>query len=764
MWAWLGFATLAGVGLYLYRADERLRWVLAAGLAFGLAGARYQLAQPNLTDPTFIATYNNIGEVTIEGIVWEEPDVRDTRTNLRIQVDTLLLPDAQTPLAVQGLALAYAPRFDDARLTATSEGEWRYGDRVRVFGLLEAPPEFEDFSYRDYLARQSVYSQLRRAQITFLKPEQGSPFWNALFKFKHRSLTVLTQILPEPHAALLAGILLGVEANIPTDLKDAFSTTGTSHIVAISGFNIAIIAGIFSSIANRLFGTQRGAIVAILAIAIYTLLVGASASVVRAAIMGSLALIAQRLGRRAFGLNTLSAAVIAMTLWNPFTVWDVGFQLSVAATLGLVLYADPLNASLIRALEKFLSHEKAQRLADWLGESFTLTLAAQLTTLPIIIYYFKRLSLISLLANFVILPAQPAVMIVGGLALLAGLFNLMVGQWLAWVVWPFTAYTIAFVQFFAQLPAASIGLSEVTPWVVLALYALLIWITWRAAQPSTALWDLPHNRWLNLSVLSVLALGGVLLWGWYFSLPSAPNLLKIVVLDVGQGEAILIETPSGARALINGGPSGGALTRSLAQHLPLFSNELGLLVIAAPRDQNLGGLPDLFTRYTVSQTVLTAAPGKSATYQTVREQLTHQKLSPLTAAELPAFDLGDDTQLKIIYDGEQGSVVRVTRGKFSLLLPIGLKAEEEAHLIAVGLAESATALLIANSGAANATSADWLATINPRVVLLSAQAGHPDTASEVLQRIQGRTLLRTDEHGYLMLSTDGENLWIETER
>ncbi|MGH2523079.1 MAG: ComEC/Rec2 family competence protein, partial [Anaerolineales bacterium] len=344
-WAWLIIAGLAGGGLYFLRAEARLRLPLACLLALGLGGARYHISQPDLDNPSFLAAHNDVGEVVLEGVVWGEPDSRETRTNLRLQVDTLRLPEAESAVPVRGLALVYAPRFSDSRLEATGDGEFHYGDRLRVFGVLETPPVFDGFSYRDYLARQGVHSQIRQARVTFIAARQANPIYQRLFDFKARALAVLAQIFPEPHAALLSGILLGIESRIPEDLKDAFSVTGTSHIIAISGFNIALIAGLFAALANRLFGAQRGAVIAILGIGAYTLLVGAGASVVRAAIMGSLALVAGRLGRQVAGLNTLSVAVLLMTLLDPFTLWDVGFQLSAAATLGLILYAEPFEAA-----------------------------------------------------------------------------------------------------------------------------------------------------------------------------------------------------------------------------------------------------------------------------------------------------------------------------------------------------------------------------------------------------------------------------------
>ncbi len=540
---------------------------------------------------------------------------------------------------------------------------------------------------------------------------------------------------------------------------------------------MSLIAGLFAAVANRLFGVRRGAVIAILSIAVYTVLVGAGASVVRAAIMGSLALVAQRIGRRAQGLNTLSVAVIVMTLINPLTLWDVGFQLSAAATLGLVLYAEPFEAAFKKLAARFTTPEKAARLTAYAGEFFLLTLAAQITTLPLIAYYFKRLSLISLVANLLILPVQPAVMMMGGLALLAGLIWLPLGEVVAWAAWPFTAYTIAFVELFAKVPVASIGLGEVAPGFVIGFYALLFGLTWLLSRPPdqrpawplalrSAEWGRFAAKWLPTSGLAALAVGTIVVWSWYFSLPDRDGRMRVTMLDVGQGDAVLIQTPSGVNVLVDGGPSGGVLARALARQLPLFTPRIDLLVVAAPRDENLGGLPDVLNRYAVGRAVVTSVPGKSATYQTLMEMLQDKKIEVVNAAELPAFDLGDDIVLYVVGEGARGSALRLEWGRASLLMPIGLDASDETALLARGTVGLNTALLVADHGSDDATQADWVAAINPQVALISVGAGNPDgdPSPDVLQRLAGRTVLRTDEHGNLTLLTDGQQVWVESER
>jgi competence protein ComEC len=188
--------------------------------------------------------------------------------------------------------------------------------------------------------------------------------------------------------------------------------TQTHYVcVRLCGFNIALIAGYLTQIGKRLFAFKPPLAdwFVILALIVYTLLVGASASVVRAAIMGSLTVIAIHYQRQALALNSLAAAALIMTLLNPFTLWDVGFQLSLLATLGLLLYTQPLTAWAERALARTTDSARAKRVISFLGESLIVTLAAWFTTTPLIVATFHRLSIIGLLTNVLVLPVQPGI-------------------------------------------------------------------------------------------------------------------------------------------------------------------------------------------------------------------------------------------------------------------------------------------------------------------------------------------------------------------
>jgi competence protein ComEC len=422
---WLALTAIALVATIAFR-HHRIYPSLFAFLLIGFLGAaRLQGARLTI-DPDHVANHNDTGrKVTITGVVVGPPDVRDTYTGLRLSVDTLRYEDGGGAKTVHGLVLLRASRFDD----------WAYGDHLRVYGTLETPPVFETFSYRDYLARQGVHSLMPYASCTRLAARQANPILQLVYDYRAIGLETVYALYPDPEASLLAGILLGVESGISPEVRETFNKTGTTHIIAISGFNITIIASFFIALFGRWLGARRGVMAAGGAILIYTILVGADAAVVRAAVMGGLALTARHLGRQTDGLASLSAAAIVMTAVKPLTLWDIGFQLSFAATLGLLLYAEPLKSWFEGFAGRWLNQDQAERLTGPVSEYALFTLAAQVTTLPLTAYYFHRLSIVSFLANPAILPVQPPVMILGGLATIAGTLWLPLGQPMAWLAW-----------------------------------------------------------------------------------------------------------------------------------------------------------------------------------------------------------------------------------------------------------------------------------------------------------------------------------------
>ncbi len=725
-----------------------IHWAILLTALF-CGAARWQSAQPDFS-PDFIASYNDSGErMVVTGVVRKMPDLRDSYTNLWVSAESLRGEYDTDHREVDGMVLV--------RITSTAN-EINYGDRVVLEGQLQTPPEGDTFDYAGYLARQGVYSYMPFAQIGVLQSGQGNTFLSHIYKLKSVALERVARYWPDPEASLLAGILLGVESGIPYGVEQAFQATGTSHIIAISGFNITIVAGLFTGLFGRLFGRKWGALAAGLGIAMYTLLVGADAAVVRASIMGGLALLARQVGRRQDGLNSLALTAALMALVNPQVLWDVSFQLSFAATLGLVWYAQPLNDKFIQLASKVVPEGAVKRLAGPVGEYLLFTLAAQLTTLPVIVYHFHQISLTTVFANLAILPAQPPVMVLGGLALLLGMLADPLGQFTAYLCYPFVAYTIRIVEWFAGWPGGVWVTGQVGMWLLLAYYLALVLLTlhWPAIKAR-----LPQIK--PSLIIAALVLSAMLVWQDALNRPD--GRLHVVVMDVGMGEGVLLQTPEGRYVLLNGGEKASQLSQGLGRWLPLYHRKLDFLVVASAQQEQVAGIDDILTRFPPAQALWAGPANLSGEARYLQQALEQAQVPVLSLQPGHTLDLGQGARLEVLTLGGRGATLLLTWGDFRMLLPLGIDFEDMEGLDMGRKIGPVDALLLTDSGYAPLNPPQWLYNLLPQVVLQSVRAGNLQglPSPETLESLQGYTVLRTDRHGWIHLTTDGERMWVEVE-
>ena len=718
-------------------------------LFLSIGAIRYQLDQPTI-DSSFIAYYNDQStEYILDGILVEPPDVRDTYVNLRLRLEQLHPAGDDQFIPVTGLLLSRVS-------TGTS---YNYGDRIRLQGHLETPPENEDFSYRDYLANRGIYSYLPYPTSSLLQQGQGNPIYSALYAFRQHALDAVYSLFPDPEASLLAGILLGVQSGIPQKVQEAFRLTGTSHIIVISGFNITIIAALFTFLFSRLLGERKGAIVSAIGIIFYTLLVGANAAVLRAAILGMLTLLGHQVGRRQVGLNSLAFVAALMAIFTPTILWDVSFQLSFSATLGIMLYAESFTHWFTNFAARFIPGDKAGRLAGPVGEYFLLTLAAQLTTLPLMIYYFKRISLTALIANPLILPAQPPLMVLGGLSVLTGMLFHPLGQLLAWAAWPFTAYTIRVVEWLAAIPHGSIPLGQIAFPLILLFYGVLLVLTFTRSRFNGLL-----NKLTPAIPLAILGLLTFMIWRAAFYAPD--GLLHVTILDVGSGDAVLIQSPTGRTVLINGGLSTIRLSDSLGRRLPLFNRSLDWLVVADIDNEDLSGIPGNLERFTPTNVLWAGNIYGTRSAQDLWSQLISQSIPTTLMQPGQALDLGSGANLSVLYTDARGAILLLAWEDFRFLLPMGTDFTALEALQGNAARRNISAVLLAESGYAPLNPPDFISFLHPQLALLSVapadKTGLP--SPETMEALEGYNLLRTDQNGWIELTTDGKQMWLQVEK
>ncbi|MBN1967453.1 MAG: ComEC/Rec2 family competence protein [Anaerolineae bacterium] len=761
-----GVVAAGTLGAILRRADGTHRLLLLCLVLGALGMLRLNTASAPPPDDALVH-YNDAGWYTVEGLITAEPDVRDRQINLVVAADRIRAHNDAPWQPVQGLLLVQAPR----------SGHYTYGDRVQVSGALETPPEFDTFSWRDYLARQGVLTLVRYAQVDVLSSGHGSPFMQVLLAVKTRAMAVITGALPEPHASLLTGILLGVESGIAADVRDDFNATGASHVIAISGFNMTLIAGIVSGGLQALWPARRRltATVGIATIAVYTLFVGAAPAVARAAIMSSLLVIAPLFQRKTYVPASLACAALGMSAADPFVLWDVGFQLSFAAVMGMALFVDPIAAGFRRLFARLMPNERAERLVTALDEPLVVTLAAQITTLPLIAYTFGRFSLASFAVNFLILPVQSAILILGGLATLIGLAVPALGLPFFWGAWVFLAWTVGVVRVFADLPGASLEVAINREVVIVFYLGILVWALLKATRPAwlSKVGPFLRRQRTALFVTGAGALTAVVLWIAVLSLPD--GLLAVHFLDAGHSNAVLIETPDGIQILIDGGRYPSQLLAALGDHLPFWDRAIELLILTQPKDTQIGAIPAVLERYTVGQVLTNGQRGDFQNYTALVEALATYGIPALAAYAGYTVETSDGVRLEVLYppappdpDGapnDAGLVLRLSYGDASFLLTPDLSEMAEGRLLASGAWLGAAVLELPSHGSGDVSSAAFLAAVRPQVAVVQAAPGntYDDPAPEVLARLGGTPLYRTDQQGDITITTDGATLWVSTD-
>jgi competence protein ComEC len=762
-WAWaliaLAFFLLS---FFLRRSQLITRYsllsthpfILLLPIFLFLGAAYYQARQPNI-DAFHIAFYNDREyELLITGYLSEPPDYRDSYTNLTLNVQAVDTGDGDLPVSGQ-LLVRVSP----------NEG-YEYGEVIRLRGQLKTPPENEEFSYRDYLARQGIHSYMTKSEVTRLPGNHGSFIKKVIYSFKSDLIENTYKIFQDPEASLFAGILFGVDTGLPKKLQDAFKDTGTAHIIAISGFNIAIIAGLFFSFFKWALKNERlGAALAVLFVFLYAFLVGGDPAVMRAAIMGSLSLFARQIGRRNAGINTLAVVALVMVLINPLTLWDVGFQLSFFATLGLILYAEPFSQVTARFIERITKQEN-NALTNIINDNIILTLAAQVMTIPIMAYYFQRISIISFIANPFILPVQPAVMILGGLAVFISLPILPLGQLLAWVAWPFAGYTIRVVEFFDRIPNGVIVLGDVPLWIIYMTYASLLLVTfnWSAIQD-----------WFKSAASSLRAAALTLAFTitficmmtfWSASAKSGDGRLHVTFLEAGSADAVLIQTPEGRNILVNGGASASELSDELGRRLPFFTRKLDWLIIASTEEDQLTALPRVVERYEPENVLWSGNVQASFSARSLNEYFAQNEI-PVSLAETgQRLELGGGAFIEVQAAGPRGSVLLIEYGSFRALLPIGVSEGSFESIEYGNTIGKVDVLLLAESGYAPSNPPDIFENLNPQLVVLSVAADDLDglPSQDTLDALEGYSLLRTDRNGWIDISTDGVEMRVSVER
>lgn len=750
---WVGLLLGGGLAAFRWRSSRRVRYIALCIASFGAALGRYQAVQPSF-GPNHIIRVTDRSYVSFIGLVEAPPDLTESNRRLRVRVQQL------QGLPASGVVQVYADRNQPIR----------YGDLVRVRGFPQTPPEFDTFSYRDYLARAEIYTVIYRAEVAVLNSDQGNPILDALFTLRDRSNTLINQLLPSPAAGFLAGILLGEESGISADINEAFRKTGTSHLIAISGANIAVVVGLLMTIFTRLVKRRHAVWFAIGGVCLYALFAGASGSVIRAAIMGSLALFAYRTGRVAEGLTATAAAFWFLVIVNPNWFFDAGLMLSTAGTMGLIVFAGPWARWGMALVEARIARPWLRGIVNALVEIIAIALAAQVAVLPLLLYYFRDYSLVSIAVNIAVAPVQPLIMTAGLVMLAAAHLWLPLGQVLAWVAYAPLTYTLAIIRGVAALPGISFPIELPLIGVLVYYVAVVGVINWASLRQDEArrLWLAIRPQLGRAVMIAAVSIGFAAVVAARQG--QADGLLHVWFLDVSEGNAVLVRTPQGRTVLIDGGDNPTKLQTALGDRLPLNQRTIDTLILSQVRRATMEATIPLLNRYAVNEIVWNGqALPKDKTYQALLQTINAQQIPTRLVQRGDILTLEDGVTIEVLApltlptttSATDGALVlRLQYGGESVLICSRMSEKAVKALLDAETPLAATVLVLPANGTDKPNSEAFLKAVNPQVGIIFAEAGNRAAmpAEVVLnQRLRGVTVYRTDEHGTLELTLDGSS-------
>ena len=673
------------------------------------------------------------GTHEVIGVVRSDPRLSGTLARLDLRVET-----------IDGVE-----RDGGLRLTMPAPREpLREGDRIAITAEIERAPRFDDFDYAAFLRSRGIHAVAAFPERwELLERDAGNDIADALRRLRVWALDNVERALPEPEASLAAGMLLGRQRTMPAGLEEDLRRTGTTHLLVVSGQNVALLLGTAVALLTAAMSRRRAALLVLALLPGYVVLVGAEPPVVRAAIMAVGIALAAVTGRRTPGWIYLAYALAIMLALRPLLVHDVAFQLSATATAGVMLIAPPLRDWAAGRLR--LTSEGA---TSALVEAGAIALGAALAVLPVQAASFGTVSLVQVPANVVVAPLYEATLLAAvAAALLGWLEPVAAVVHLAGVYAP--AAFVAAVGVMAELPAAVVDvrapLAVGATWYV--ALAAVAWLLGRhepaQIQPGGARTGFAGDVALRLAAVGL----------WFAVLAPSDDLASVTVLDVGQGQAVLVRD-GGAAVLIDAGPPDGAVLRALARVTDARS--LDAVVVSHDDADHAGGLREIERRLRVGMVLgdgtSNAAPLDIGDRIHLTARTSIEVLSP------PVVTAGRAHRS----DNNRSLVLLVRIGEVRVLVPADVEAPAEEWLAGSGLELRADALVLPHHGSKSSSSPAFVEAVRPRVAIASAGAGnrHGHPHPEVLARYEGALLFRTDLHGDVTLRSDGVRLWVRSAR
>ena len=734
-------------------------------------------------------------EVYMEGLVSEDPRLSEDRAELVIESSRVFAGTSTIPAS--GKLLIRVMDREDSEMP-------KYGDLIRFQTKLKAPRSFRNpggFDYERYLLFKGIRVRglvKSAAGIVVIRENQGNVFRFHLEIFRSYLRGIIKSRSSMPAAAIIQAMVLGEQSEIPRDIYDKFCRTGTSHIIAISGFNIGIIAFcvffVFRTIMCksewvllRFNVTRAAALFSIAPIVAFAFIAGLGISTVRATVM-ILIFIAALLSDRETDLpNTLAFAAFIILMFSPVSLFDVSFQLSFAAVAAIIYFAP-------RASVLLPDIEPGANLIQKAIRAFLLflivTLSATVGTLPLILFYFNILSLSVVPANLVLLP------ILGYLVLFLSMAVIAASAFSAWLAGLFVQASAFFVnvsircvEFISAIPYSYIfvptpTLLEIAAFYILIAAAAALLPVGKEKNSNSRSIDRAAPEINNKVYLKIVVAAAVLFFAadglFHYLKQKNPGSLNVTCLDVGQASSTFIRFPGGKKMLVDGGgffDSEFDVGRFVIAPFLWQERTAGLdyVVLTHPHPDHLNGLVFVIQNFKVGEVWTNGEPpdsGDSEQYDEFLKILRERKIPQrLISERTPGMEIGG-ARISFLNPPKSSSgdlnndaiVMKLDFRKTSLMMPADIMQDTEERLASGRFRKKlkSDVLIAPHHGAGSSNCAKFLKAVSPRSAVLSCGGNPFIPSAEVLQRYEKAKvrIYRTDRDGAVTIQSDGEKMTV----
>jgi competence protein ComEC len=696
------------------------------------------------------------GVDTVVGYIDSEPDIKDNKISYIINSNKVI--HNGKPLYISGKVLMTISKEN-------TEYIFDYGKNIEVTGTLIIPQSRRNpggFDYKRFLAKDGVSATIYAKSISVEKSSVKNE--SSLISFgvnlKNKIVSVINKSLPKKQAGLLNAMLIGVRENLDNDVKEAFSDSGLTHIMAVSGMNVAFIVFPLSFILKKLhFKRIKANIVIIISLIIFIFVTGFTPSVLRAVIMAIIILLGQIIMRDSDVASSVALSALLLLMFNPYFLFDIGFQLSYLATISIILF--------YKNIRDFFEKRKIPCI---ISDVLSVTIAAQIGVVMIIVFYYNKISLVSIVSNLLVVPLVGTVTILGFSMAVLGQISIQISQILGCVNYLLLSFILSITQIVANLPFAVIKVATPNLFLILLYYIFLLTIYFKNKLVKCKI-KLKYYFLILITVSAVTIVTNFI-----------PKSMEVIFIDVGEGDSTLIRTSSGRIVLIDGGGVfGGTDKEANAGNLviiPLLFDcnitKIDLVVATHAHSDHISGLLPILKEFEIGG-IIEPESGQEKEFSELNNTARIRNIPIVYCKKGDEIKIDTETSLNVLYPEPKykpensplnnGSLVlKLLYKKMSVLFVGDIEKDVEELIVNEKSDIRSDILKIAHHGSKNSSNKEFLNAVRPVFAIISVgknNFGHP--ADEVLDRLnsQKTKVLRTDLNGAIIITSDGNTISIK---